>query len=107
MHKKDIDFRAVTDDQILNHYNNNSCLTAKSRLGDTLKNLIWFNNIDIDMFLPKCYHLNSQAEYFDFIEEFKVNKAESILKRFVNKVDKGKIIDHAFMIKIQIAVLAC
>jgi tubulin monoglycylase TTLL3/8 len=71
---------------MLNHFNNNSCITAKSRLCETLKNLVWFNNVDMDTFFPKCYHLNSQADYFEFIEEFKINKAESILKRFVNKI---------------------
>jgi tubulin monoglycylase TTLL3/8 len=32
-----------------------------------LKNLIWFNNVDIDTFYPRCFDLGIEEEMQDFI----------------------------------------
>jgi len=51
-----------------------------------LKNLIWFNNIDIETFYPRCYDLSLTEEQDDFIQEFKAVKAECILKRYIREL---------------------
>ena len=56
--------------------------------------------MDKDSFWPKCYNLNTEFDYFEFIEEFKALKSESILKKFVKFVAKGKAIDEKLKIKI-------
>ncbi len=28
-----------------------------------IRNLIWFNNVDIDTFYPRCYDLNDNEDY--------------------------------------------
>jgi len=60
-----------------------------------LKNLIWFDNIDIDTISPRfnkhllfclrAYDLTDISHLEDFIEDFKLSKAEAILKAFVFK----------------------
>ena len=89
---------------MVNHFKNNQCITAKRGLCETLKNLIWFNNVNIDSFWPKCYHLNTIDDYHEFVEEFKTLKAESVLKKFVKKVAENKELDEKFKIKIQVAL---
>ena len=51
-----------------------------------LKNLIWFNNIDIETFYPRCYDLALQEEQDDFAQEYMAVKAECHLKRFVREL---------------------
>ena len=51
-----------------------------------MKNLIWFNSVDIDTFYPICFDLSVQEELDDFIQEFKAVKAESYLKLYVSQM---------------------
>jgi tubulin monoglycylase TTLL3/8 len=48
--------------------------------------LIWFENVDIDTFFPRCYDLNDTQEFEDFIEDYKISQAESVLKDFQEKI---------------------
>ncbi len=69
----------------MNHFSNNTKLTTKVGLSYSLRNLNWFNNIDIDSFFPKCYDLSNTEDCEEFKHTFKLLKAEAILKRFVEK----------------------
>lgn len=51
-----------------------------------LKNLIWFNNVDIDTFYPRCYDLALVEEQEDFAQEYMAVKAECHLKRWVREL---------------------
>jgi len=53
----DIDHNALTNDQLVNHFPKASTITTKVGLMHSLKNLIWFNNVDIETFYPRCYDL--------------------------------------------------
>eukprot|EP00831_Metopus_contortus_P056682 TRINITY_DN4871_c0_g1_i1.p1 TRINITY_DN4871_c0_g1~~TRINITY_DN4871_c0_g1_i1.p1 ORF type:complete len:460 (-),score=117.39 TRINITY_DN4871_c0_g1_i1:174-1553(-) len=86
---KDIDFQSLSDFQIVNHYEKNGFLTTKAGLCHNLRNLIWFNNVDIDTFYPRCFDLLDSNELEDFKEEFKSMKAEGILKEFI--IGGGKV----------------
>jgi len=44
--------------------------------------------------------MNDEEDYENFKEEFKVLKAESLLKKFVLWVSKNKEIDEKFTLKI-------
>jgi len=67
----------------VNHFNKATAITTKVGLAHNLKNLIWFNNVDIDTFYPRCFDLAIQEDLDDFTEEFKAVKAESVLKKYV------------------------
>jgi tubulin monoglycylase TTLL3/8 len=80
---KDIDQGGLAEGQIVNHFEKNTALTTKVGISRTLRNLIWFNNVDIDTFYPRCYDCNDEGEFEDFLEDFKTTKAEAILKLYM------------------------
>lgn len=63
---KDINHNALNNEQLVNHFPKASAITTKVGLMHNLKNLIWFNNIDIETFYPRCYDLALQEEQEDF-----------------------------------------
>lgn len=83
---KDIDHNLINDNQIVNHFNKATSITTKVGLCHNLKNLIWYNNIDVDTFFPSCFDLAVNEDLDDFIEEFKAIKAESYVKIFVREM---------------------
>jgi tubulin monoglycylase TTLL3/8 len=78
---KSIDFRNMQEHQICNHFEKSSMITTKVGLSRSLRNLIWFKAVDIDSFFPRCYDVNTPEELEEFITEFQVVKAESVLKQ--------------------------
>lgn len=64
---KDIDTNILKDDQIVNHFSTATAITTKVGLTHSLQNLIWFNNVDIDTFYPRCFDCGIQEELDDFI----------------------------------------
>lgn len=80
--QRDIEFDSLKEGQIVNHFRYNGVITTKVGLCRNLWKVIYFNNVDVDSFFPKCYALKDDGEWDDFCEYFKVTKAESILKRF-------------------------
>lgn len=47
---------------MVNHFTRNNLITTKTGLTHSLKNLIWWTNIDIDSFFPKCFDLTDNEE---------------------------------------------
>jgi tubulin monoglycylase TTLL3/8 len=60
-----------------------------------LQNLVWFKNIDIDSFYPRCFDFTQEEAASDFIEEFKTVKAQSTLMTYVREIrnafEKGSL----------------
>ena len=71
--------------QMVNHFLGNNLIVTKVGLQKSLKNLVWWSTIPQDLFFPKCYDLTDFKELDEFKEDFRVNRAESILKRFIQK----------------------
>lgn len=69
----------------MNHFLKNNLIVTKTGLQRSLKNLVWWSTIPQDLFFPKCYDLTDFKELDEFKEDFRVNRAESILKRFIQK----------------------
>lgn len=90
---KDIDTNNLLDHQIVNHFAKATSITTKVGLTHSLKNLIWFNNIDVDTFYPRCFDLGISEEADDFITDFKATKASNFLKIYAREIreqfDKG------------------
>jgi len=59
-----------------------------------LKNLVWWNNVEVDSFFPKCFDLTEGDEAEDFKNEFRFIKVNTI---FVNKYFKAECILKNFM----------
>lgn len=63
-------------------------------LTHSLKNLIWWNNVAIDSFFPKCFDLTEGEELDDFKNEFRFIKAECIVKNYVKEVTTIKHLER-------------
>ena len=70
----------LKDFQITNHFQKNNVITTKVGLSHSLNNLIWWTNVDVDSFFPKCYDLTDGEELDDFKNEYRFQRAESIIK---------------------------
>jgi len=64
----------------VNHFEKNTSITTKVGLARNIRNLVWFANDDTDKFYPRCHDLNDVQEFDDFIEDFKLGKAISVLR---------------------------
>ncbi|KAL4438623.1 hypothetical protein ABPG74_015521 [Tetrahymena malaccensis] len=108
--KKDVDKDVLLDQQITNHFQKNHNLTSKNGIALNLRNLIWYDSVDIDTFYPRCFDLSDVQEFEDFIEEFKFTQAESTLKLYVeNKLvidQKAKQYEKYLRLKILLACVA-
>ena len=60
----------------------NNVITTKVGLCHSLKNLIWWNNVEVDTFFPKCFDLTDGSELEDFKQEYRFQRAESILRTY-------------------------
>ena len=65
--------------QMAGHFWKANEITRKTGLLNNMKNL-YFKEINIDNFFPRGYELTEKNDFEDFIEDFKTNKAISILK---------------------------
>ncbi len=74
LRKLDIDFKNLDSNQIVNHFNGNTKITRKVELCRNLRNLIWFRNVDMFSFFPRCYDLCEINDLDDFIEDFKLTR---------------------------------
>jgi tubulin monoglycylase TTLL3/8 len=59
---------------MVNHFLKNNLITTKVGLTHSLKNLVWWNTVDMDSFFPKCYDLTENEELEDFRNEFRFIK---------------------------------
>ncbi len=64
---KDVPNNELLPHQIVNHFPTATWITTKVGLTHSLKNLIWFNSVDIDTFYPRCYDLSLGEELEDFM----------------------------------------
>jgi len=97
---KDLKRERLRDYQIVNHFQRNGELSTKVGLMHNIKNLVWLNGSEVDNFFPISYDL-ADVEVGDFVEEFKVTKAEAVLKSFV---EKSLSLKNAGIIKVTLAI---
>lgn len=88
--------------QIINHFLKNNMITTKTGLCNNLKNIKWWSSTPIDQFFPRCYNLSEGIETEDFKQDFRVCRAESILKKFVKKKEVPNV--EKLMLAIQINI---
>ena len=84
----DINYSLLRKEQIAGHFSRNGAITRKSGLCKNIKNL-YYKGIDPNNFFPRCYDLSDKNDMGDFIEDFKINKAISILKIISKQLNEG------------------
>jgi tubulin monoglycylase TTLL3/8 len=96
----DIDYYRLAPHQVVNHFNNSQGLTSKFGLARNLRTLILGHNIDIDKFFPRCYDLGDQPDFENFVENFKIGFAETVVRRFLVQPERY----HKLELKVRIAL---
>ena len=70
--------RRISNDKslpVIFKFRKNGCVTTKVGLSKTLKDSIWFSNVDQNEFFPKCFDLKNDDDCLNFTTEFKFTKA--------------------------------
>ncbi|KRX02871.1 hypothetical protein PPERSA_04074 [Pseudocohnilembus persalinus] len=108
----DIQFDCLSENQIVNHFDQSQCITSKFGLPKSLRSLIYNDDVDIDNFFPRCYDLGDTQGFQDFIENYKFTKVESFLRqvfKVYNKVylQEDQVLTLDMKLKIELACAIC
>ena len=76
----DVPFEDLDENIIINHLKKIGELTRKTGLLKNLRNL-YYLNISPDDFYPRAYDISERQDIQDFIEDFKVSRAISLLRK--------------------------
>ena len=84
----DINFANLRKEQLAGHFSKNGAITRKNGLCKNIRNL-YYKGIDPNNFFPRCYDLSNKNDYTDFMEDFKTNRAVSIIKKVYNELKQN------------------
>lgn len=62
-----VNFDILKPNQMVNHFDNNACLTSKYGICKSLRSVVYSENIDIDRFFPKAYDLTDLGDFENFL----------------------------------------
>lgn len=71
--------------QLVNHFIKNNLIVTKTGLFNSLKNLVWWSTIPMNQFFPRCYELTDFRELEEYKEDYRVTRAEVILKKYLRR----------------------
>merc|ERR1712046_469306 len=92
----DIDHERLLQHQVVNHFDRCRDLTTKVGLSLNLRNSAWFCGVDSDAFYPRAFDLYDPLERADFVEDFKLTKAEAILWQLLKHVESQEETTFSF-----------
>jgi len=87
--RDDVDFKFLRKDQIVNHYCKAGSFTTKVGLTTNIRNLQWYEEADHYVFFPRSYLLGSDDEKMEFIDDYRLTAAISIVKWVIERYENG------------------
>eukprot|EP01038_Epipyxis_sp_PR26KG_P012342 gene12342-16553_t len=72
--------------QLTNHYLKNVAITTKVGLIKSLQSLVWLADVDIKDIIPRAYDLSLPDEMQAFLDDFRFQHAENMLKKLYTKL---------------------
>ncbi|KAF4677864.1 Tubulin tyrosine ligase-like, member [Perkinsus chesapeaki] len=91
LNAKDIDYIALKEGQVVNHFGRNREITTKKGLTNNLRHSYSVHNlVDMEHYYPRAYDLSDPQDVGDFILEYKLTKCVSILRGFLEHVNSSE-----------------
>lgn len=76
---------------MVNHFSKAGAITTKVGLMSSLLTLKWYEEeADCDKFFPRCYDLSESDGLWDFVEDFKLCAALSLVRRYLVEKEELK-----------------
>ena len=72
--------------QLTNHFLKNMAITTKVGLLKSLRSLVWLADVSCNDVIPRGYDLSNDMEMQAFIDDYRLQHAENILKRLYMRV---------------------
>ncbi|CAM9125305.1 unnamed protein product, partial [Ectocarpus fasciculatus] len=86
LRSSDIGLESLQSWQLTNHFLKNVALTTKAGLIKSLQQLVWQADMSPDDIIPRAYDLTNVSELHAFVTDFRLQKAEGILKGVYAKI---------------------
>ncbi|CAJ1429735.1 unnamed protein product [Effrenium voratum] len=84
--------------QVVNHFHGNREITTKVGLTLNLRNCLPMCGADPESFYPRAFDLYDPLERADFALNFKLTKAQAVLREFVRNIDSGAEMTFSHMV---------
>lgn len=82
----DVNHDSLQPWQLTNHFAKNVAITTKVGLLKSLQSLVWLADVDVDAILPRGYDLSSPVDMQAFIDDFRCQRAEGLLKGIYHRI---------------------
>jgi tubulin monoglycylase TTLL3/8 len=80
-------------------------MASKFGLCRSLRSLIFQEDCDIDSWYPRCYDLGDFTDFEDFIEDFKITKAESIIITYHQQLSDFNSMEEKVKLRLALFVI--
>ncbi|XP_031566355.1 protein monoglycylase TTLL8-like isoform X2 [Actinia tenebrosa] len=87
--RDDVDFKFLRKDQTVNHFSRAYSFTTKVGICINLRNLAFYEEDDQLSFFPRCHRLGVEEDKLDFIDDFRLCSAISIIKWVLSRYHDG------------------
>lgn len=77
----DVNHESLQSWQLINHFMKNIAITTKCGLIKSLQSLKWMADVDCNDIIPRAYDLSVQHDIQGFLDDFRSELAENILKK--------------------------
>jgi len=86
----DINHSNLQAHQVVNHFHRCREITTKVGLTLNLRSSFAYNDVDLDAYYPRAFDLHDPLDRADFVLDYKLTHAESILRAFLAHMNNGQ-----------------